>query len=34
MFVLKTKWQWDFWYIVYKNGKKKLDLILLINEQN
>ena len=23
MFVLKTNWHWDFWYIVYKNEKYK-----------
>ena len=34
MSVLKTNWQLDFWYIVYKNEKKKLDLIMLINVQN
>ena len=22
MFVLITNWQWDFWYIAYKNKKK------------
>ena len=35
MFALKTNWQWDFRYIVYKYEKKiNLHLIMLINVQN